>query len=64
MVFSLVFFNGFWGGLRAILGGVWGLFGVLWVTFGDIFDVCMSISCQKEVPEGLGGGFGLIFMIF
>ena len=64
MVFSLVFFNGFWGGLGPILGGVWGPFGVPWVTFGDVFDVCMSISRQKGVPEGLGAGFGLIFMIF
>ena len=64
MVFSLVFFNGFWGGLGPILGGVWGPFGVPWVTFGDVFDVCMSISRQKGVPEGLGAAFGLIFMIF
>ena len=42
MVFSLVFFNGFWGGLGPILGGVWGPFGVPCVTFGDVFDVCMS----------------------
>ena len=64
MVFSLVFFNGFWGGLGPILGGVWGPFGVPWVTFGDVFDVCTSISRQKGVPEGLGAGFGPISMIF
>ena len=64
MVFSLVFFNGFWSGLGPILGGVWGPFGVPWVTFGDVLDVCMSTSLQKGVPEALGAGFGLISVIF
>ena len=57
MVFSLVFFNGFGGGLGPILGGVRGPCGVPWVTFGDVFDVCMSISLQKGVPEALGAHF-------
>ena len=61
IVFSLVFLNGFWARLGPILGGVWGSFGVPWVTFGDVFDVCMSISLEKGVPEALGAGFGLIF---
>ena len=52
MVFSLVFFNGFWVGLGPILGGVWGPFGVPWITFGDAFDVCMSISLEKAFPTG------------
>ena len=64
MVFSLVFFNGFWAGLGPILGGVWGPFDVPWVTFGDVFDVCMSISLEKGVLEALGAGFGLILVIF
>ena len=64
MVFSLVFFNGFWAGLGPILRGVWDPFGVPWVTFCDVFEVCMSISRQKGIPERLGAGFGLIFMIF
>ena len=64
MVFLLVFFNGFWGGLGPILGGVWGPFGVPWVTFGDVFVVCMSISLEKGVPEAHGAGFGLILVIF
>ena len=64
MVFSLVFLNGFWAGLGPILGRVGGPYGVPWVTFGDVFDVCMSISLQKGVPEALGAGFGLIFMTF
>ena len=64
MVFSLVFFNEFWGGLGPILGGVWGPFGVPWVTFSDVFDVCMSISHEKNIPEALGPGFGFILVIF
>ena len=64
MVFSLVFCNGFGAGLGPILGGGWGPFVVPWVTFGDVFDVCMSISLEKGVPEALGAGFGLILVIF
>ena len=63
MVFSLVFFNGFWGGLGPILGRVWGPYGVPWVTFGDVFDVCMSISLEKGVPEALGAEFGSILVL-
>ena len=39
-------------------------FGVPWITFGDVFRVCMSISLEKRVPEALGAGFGLILVIF
>ena len=46
-----------------IWGGFWGPLGVPWVTFGDVFDVCMSISFEKRVPEALGAGFGLILVI-
>ena len=62
--------GGDWGGFflleegAEVVVGVWGPFGVPCVTFGDVVDVCMSISFQKGVPEALGAGFTAILMIF
>ena len=61
MLFSSVFFNGFWRGLELILGRVWGPFGVSWVTSGDIFWCLYFNLSPKVFPEALGTGFGLIF---
>ena len=61
MLFSSVFFYGFWRGLELILGRVWGPFGVSWVTFGDNFWCLYFNLSPKELPEPLGIGFGLIF---
>ena len=52
------------GRFGPILEGIGGPFGVRWITFGDVFDVCMSTSLQKGLPEALRAGFRVILIIF